>query len=112
MGTVMPTFDLPHRCSQEKTKQCIEAWLRALQQEQARWIESASITWQDTTAKFELGLRTPLGRIPASGTLRVEASMFCLQYDELPLRAAFFRGRVRSVICDALTAKCKDCSAC
>jgi len=102
-------LDLPHRCSQEKAQQCIKAWLPALQQEQARRIQGASITWQDTTAKFEFGLRTPLGRILASGTLRVEASKFCLEY-ELPWRAVPFGGAVKSVICDALTAKCKDCS--
>ena len=107
----MHTFDLPHRCSHEKGQQCIKTWLSALQQEQAGRIESASITWQDKTAKFELGLRTPLGRILASGTLRVEASKFYLEY-ELPWRALPFRGVVKSAICDALTAKCKDCSAC
>jgi hypothetical protein len=109
----MSTLDLTllHKCSQEKAQQCIGAWLLSLKEQQARWIEGASVTWEGTTANFQIKIRSPLGIIPASGTLRVEASMFCLQY-ELPLRATPFRGRVRSVICDALTAKCKDCSAC
>jgi hypothetical protein len=103
-------LDLAHKCSQEEARQCIEASLLSLKQEQARWIESASVTWEGAIAKFQLGLRFPfpVGKIPVCGTLSVDATRFRLQ-GELFWKAAPFKGKIESVIREAIAAKCKDC---
>ncbi|MCX5674098.1 MAG: polyhydroxyalkanoic acid system family protein [Planctomycetota bacterium] len=101
-------LDLPHKCVHDKAIACIDTWLRALGQEHGRRIDAASVTWKGDMADLQLGLPTPLGKIEVSGTLKVDASRFRLQA-KLPWKVAAFKGKIESVIRDALAAKCRDC---
>ena len=105
----MPTLclELPHRCCQERAIRCIDKWLTALSQEHGQWIERTSVTWNGGSADFLLELHA-LGTVSVSGTLKVDAERFSLR-GELPWRAAVFKRKIESVMCEALTAKCRDC---
>jgi hypothetical protein len=112
-GPFMSTFsmELPHRCSSEAARACVDGTFAEVKTKYASYIGDIKATWQGDVASFTMVVVAP-ARVEIKGTVTVAAEIVTLAGEyTLPifLRAMPVGPMVENAIRKAWTEKCSKC---